>query len=160
LKCKHAKSQIRSNFSRTCNICNHTETASSNTLFHEVMFGLRNAFLFLLKCLQPLKNYSSQLYGSSTRDYRKNSPINNGWVREAIKSSENRPLDTNVSIDEFVICRKEKRQRRNEFLQKEEKKQNRSSINWQRKSQMNDQRKLTKLKLYAAPDFKKIIKQQ
>ena len=40
LKCKYPKSQIRKDFSRTCNNCSHTETASANTLFHKVKFGL------------------------------------------------------------------------------------------------------------------------
>ncbi len=34
--CGHKKSQIRKDYSRTCNKCSHTETASSNTLFHKV----------------------------------------------------------------------------------------------------------------------------
>ena len=45
VKCGHKKSQIRRDYSRTCNKCSHTESASSNTLFHKVKFGLRKAFL-------------------------------------------------------------------------------------------------------------------
>ena len=43
-KCKHTECQIRKNYSRTCNICNDTESATANTLFHKLKFGLRKAF--------------------------------------------------------------------------------------------------------------------
>ena len=32
-KCGHGKSQIRKDFSRTCNICSYTESSSANILF-------------------------------------------------------------------------------------------------------------------------------
>lgn len=48
-KCKHDKSQLRKDFSRTCNICSYTETATANTMFHKVKFGLRKAFLICFK---------------------------------------------------------------------------------------------------------------
>ena len=40
-KCGHSKSQIRKDFSRTCNICSTTESSSANTLFHKVKFIYR-----------------------------------------------------------------------------------------------------------------------
>jgi hypothetical protein len=43
-KCMHTKSQIRKDFSRTCNICGGTESAMANTLFHKVKFGLKKVF--------------------------------------------------------------------------------------------------------------------
>lgn len=52
-KCKHTKYQERKDFSRTCNICNDTESPSANTLFHKVKFGMKKHFSFALKC-QPL----------------------------------------------------------------------------------------------------------
>ena len=57
VKCDHSASQIRKNFSRTCNRCSHRETASAITLFHKVNFGLRKAVLSVLKCQRPLKVY-------------------------------------------------------------------------------------------------------
>ncbi len=39
-KCNHTKCQIRKDFARTCNICSDTESATANTLFHKVKFGL------------------------------------------------------------------------------------------------------------------------
>lgn len=43
-KCGHTKSQIRKDFSRTCNICSDTESPTFGKLFHRVKFGLRKAF--------------------------------------------------------------------------------------------------------------------
>jgi hypothetical protein len=43
VKCNHGAAQVRRDFSRTCNICGHTESATANTLFHKVKFGVREA---------------------------------------------------------------------------------------------------------------------
>ena len=52
-KCKHTKSQIRKDYSRTCNICSDTESAMANTLFHKVKFGLRKAFFICFEMSGP-----------------------------------------------------------------------------------------------------------
>ena len=44
LKCGHTANQTRSNFSRACNKCSHIESATANTLFNKVKFGVRKAF--------------------------------------------------------------------------------------------------------------------
>jgi len=44
VKCGHEKYQVRKNSSRTCNKCSHIESATANTLFHRVRFGIRKAF--------------------------------------------------------------------------------------------------------------------
>jgi hypothetical protein len=36
LKCEHNACQIREDYSRACNKCSYTESASANTLFHKV----------------------------------------------------------------------------------------------------------------------------
>ncbi|MBE0393071.1 hypothetical protein BJQ96_02933 [Flavobacterium sp. PL0002] len=72
LKCKHTKSQIRKNFSRTCNICSHTEIATANTLFHKVKFGLHKAFFICFEMSTTIKGLSAS-YGSSLWSHRKNS---------------------------------------------------------------------------------------
>ena len=43
-KCYHKKSQARKDFSRTCNICSHQESATAIRFFHKVNFGVRKAF--------------------------------------------------------------------------------------------------------------------
>lgn len=44
VKCRHKRAQIKKDYSRTCNICSHQESATSNTLFHKVKFSIRKAF--------------------------------------------------------------------------------------------------------------------
>lgn len=46
-KYNHTKSQILKNFARTCNICSDSESATANTLFHKVKFGIKKAFYML-----------------------------------------------------------------------------------------------------------------
>ena len=40
-QCNTTKSKIRKDFARTSNICIDTESATLNTLFHKVKFGLK-----------------------------------------------------------------------------------------------------------------------
>lgn len=35
-KCRHKKATIRQDHTRTCTLCNHNESASANTAFHNV----------------------------------------------------------------------------------------------------------------------------
>jgi transposase-like protein len=108
LKCKHTKSQIRRDFSRTCNICSHTETAASNTLFHKVKFGLRKAFFICFEMSTTTKSLSASYMGVRYGVTEKTSRLFMHKIREAMKSSENHPMDGIVHIDEFVIGGKEK----------------------------------------------------
>jgi len=107
-KCKHTKSQIRKDFSRTCNICNHTETASANTLFHKVKFGLRKAFFICFEMSTTTKSLSASYMGVRLGITEKTARLFMLKVREAMKSSENHPIQGSVHVDEFVIGGKEK----------------------------------------------------
>lgn len=106
-KCGHDKSQIRKDFSRTCNICSDTESSSSGTLFHKVKFGLRKAFFICFEMSTTTKSLSaSQMsvrYGIAEQTAR----LFMQKVREAMKSSENQPLTGIVHVDEFVVGGKE-----------------------------------------------------
>ncbi|UAM96692.1 IS1595 family transposase [Polaribacter litorisediminis] len=108
LKCKHTKSQIRKDFSRTCNKCSHTETASANTLFHKVKFGLRKAFFMCFEMSTTTKSLSASYMGVRFGVTEKTARLFMHKVREAMKSSENHPMKGTVHIDEFVIGGKEK----------------------------------------------------
>ena len=63
VKCSHKGNQIRKDFSRTCNKCSHTETASANTLFHKVKFGLRKAFFMCFEMSTTTKSLSASYMG-------------------------------------------------------------------------------------------------
>ena len=102
-KCGHGKSQIRKDFSRTCNICSYTESSSANTLFHKVKFGLRKSFFICFEMATTTKSLSalqmSVRYGVQENTAR----LFMHKVREAMKSSGNNPIDGIVHIDEFVV---------------------------------------------------------
>lgn len=107
INCGHARCQIRSDYSRTCNICSHTESATSNTLFHKVKFGVRKAFFICFEMSTTTKSlsasYMSVRYGVTESTAR----LFMHKVREAMKSSENYPMDGVVNVDEFVVGGKE-----------------------------------------------------
>ena len=107
LKCNHNACQIRKDFSRTCNKCSHTETASANTLFHKVKFGLRKAFFICFEMSTTTKSLSASYMGVRFGVTEKTARLFMHKVREAMKSSENHPIDGRVQVDEFVLGGKE-----------------------------------------------------
>jgi len=108
VKCSNKTSQIRKDFSRTCNKCSHTETAPSNTLFHKVKFGLRKAFFICFEMSTTTKSLSASYMGVRFGVTEKTARLFMHKVREAMKSSENHPMDGTVHIDEFVVGGREK----------------------------------------------------
>lgn len=108
VKCEHTASQIRKNFARTCNKCSHTETAPANTLFHKVKFGLRKAFFICFEMSTTTKSLSASYMGVRFGVTEKTARLFMHKVREAMKSSENHPMDGTVHIDEFVVGGREK----------------------------------------------------
>lgn len=107
VKCGHAASQIRKDFSRTCNKCSHTETASANTLFHKVKFGVRKAFFICFEMATTTKSLSASYMGVRYGVTEKTARLFMHKVREAMKSSGNNPIKGTVHIDEFVVGGKE-----------------------------------------------------
>jgi transposase-like protein len=110
VKCGHNASQTRNNFSRTCNKCSHIESATANTLFHKVKFGVRKAFFIVFEMSTSTKglsaNYMAVRYGITEKTAR----LFMHKIREAMKSSENNPIKGKVHIDEFVVGGKEEGQ--------------------------------------------------
>lgn len=102
-KCKHLECQIRKDFSRTCNICDDTESVTANTLFHKLKFGLLKAFFICFEMSTTSKGLSaSQIsvrFGIGERTAR----MFMQKVREAMKSSGNHPMTGIVHVDEFVV---------------------------------------------------------
>ena len=108
VKCDHSASQIRKNFSRTCNRCSHRETASANTLFHKVKFGLRKAFFICFEMSTTTKSLSTRYTGVRFGVTEKTARLFMHKVREAMKSSKNYPMKGVVHVDEFVVGGMEK----------------------------------------------------
>lgn len=108
LKCGHKASQTRSNSSRVCNKCSHIESATANTLFHKVKFGVRKAFFICFEMTTTTKSLSASYVAERFGVTEKTARLFMHKVREAMKSSGQHPIDGTVHIDEFVIGGKEK----------------------------------------------------
>lgn len=102
-KCGHKKSQVRRDFSRTCNICSDTESSTANTLFHKVKFGLRKAFFICFEMSTTTKSLSAMQMGVRYGVQESTARLFMHKVREAMKSSGNNPIDGIVHVDEFVV---------------------------------------------------------
>lgn len=87
VKCGHKASQIRADFSRTCNKCSHIESASANTLFHKVKFGLRKAFCICFEMSTTTKSLSASYMGVRYGVTETTARMFMHKVREAMKSS-------------------------------------------------------------------------
>jgi len=107
-KCGHTASQIRKDYSRTCNKCSDTESTTADTLFHKVKFPLRTAFFICFEMATSTKSLSASQMGVRVGITEKTARLFMHKVREAMKSSEQNPIDGNVDIDEFVLGGKEK----------------------------------------------------
>jgi len=103
VKCEHDASQIRKDFSRTCNKCSNTESATANTLFHKVKFGVRKAFFICFEMSTTTKSLSASYMADRFGITEKTARLFMHKVSEAMKSSGNQPINGNVHIDEFVI---------------------------------------------------------
>lgn len=107
-KCGHGKAQVRKDFSRTCNICSHQESATSNTLFHKVKFGVRKAFFIVFEMATSTKSLSASYVAVRFGVTEKTARLFMHKVREAMESSGNNPMDGIVHVDEFVLGGREK----------------------------------------------------
>lgn len=107
VKCDHGACQVRKDFSRTCNICSHTESATANTLFHKVKFGLRKAFFICFEMSTTTKSLSASYVSVRFGVTKNTARLFMHKIREAMKSSESKPMIGNVEVDEFVVGGKE-----------------------------------------------------
>ena len=103
LKCGHKAYQNRKDFSRQCNICHHIESATANTLFHKVKFGVRKAFFICFEMATTTKSLSASYMGVRYGVTEKTARLFMHKVREAMSSSGDHPMDGNVHVDEFVL---------------------------------------------------------
>ena len=106
-KCENSSFQERSNYSRTCNKCSHTESVTANTLFHKVKFGLRKAFFICFEMSTSTKSLSASYIAVRFTITEKTARLFMHKVREAMKSSGNNPMDGCVEVDKFVVGGKE-----------------------------------------------------
>lgn len=102
-KCVHNASQQRKDFSRICNVCSHIESATANTLFHKVKFGVRKAFFICFEMATSTKSLSASYMGVRYGVTEKTARLFMLKIREAMSSSGNNPMNGNVHVDEFVL---------------------------------------------------------
>lgn len=102
-RCNHTAFQKRKDFSRQCNICHHIESATANTLFHKVKFGVRKAFFICFEMATTTKSLSASYMAVRYGVTEKTARLFMLKVREAMASSKNNPMDGNVHVDEFVL---------------------------------------------------------
>lgn len=107
LKCGHSAYQRKSDFSRQCNVCNHRESSTANTLFHKVKFGLRKAFFMCFEMSTTTKSLSASYMAVRFGVTESTARMFMHKVREAMSSSGNNPMDGIVHVDEFVLGGKE-----------------------------------------------------
>lgn len=103
VKCGHTGHQKRKDLSRVCNLCSHIESATSNTLFHKVKFGVRKAFFICFEMATSTKSLSASYMGVRYGVTEKTARLFMLKVREAMESSGNHPMDGTVHVDEFVL---------------------------------------------------------
>lgn len=103
VKCGHRAHQKRKDFSRVCNLCSHIESATANTLFHKVKFGVRKAFFICFEMATSTKSLSASYMGVRYGVTEKTARLFMLKVREAMSSSRNSPMDGSVHVDEFVL---------------------------------------------------------
>ncbi len=78
-------------------------SATSNTLFHKVKFGVRKAFFICFEMATGTKSLSASYMGVRYGVTEKTARLFMPKVREAMSSSGNSPMDGNVHVDEFVL---------------------------------------------------------
>lgn len=106
-KCKGEKGCMKKGYRYHCYGCGHLESATANTLFHKVKFGLQKAFCIVFEMTTTSKSLSStqlaERYGISQTSM---------WffmqkVRKAMESSKKYPLSDLVHVDVFTFGGKE-----------------------------------------------------
>jgi transposase-like protein len=107
VKCGHSRYQTRKHHGRICNKCSHIESATANTLFHKVKFGVRKAFYICFEMSTTTKSLSASYMANRVGVTEKTARLFMHKVREAMKTSGNNPMDGNIHVDEFVVGGKE-----------------------------------------------------
>ena len=103
LKCNHNACQVRKDFARQCNVCGHIESATANTLFHKVKFGVRKAFFICFEMSTTTKSLSASYMAVRYGVTDKTARLFMMKVREAMSPSGTNPMDGVVHVDEFVV---------------------------------------------------------
>lgn len=104
IKCKNSVYFVGKNIhNRRCTRCGYDESLTANTLFHKVKFGIENAFEMAYDIVTSKKGASSICLAERFGVKQMTAWYFRRRVQEAMKSSEQYPLEEEVHIDEFEI---------------------------------------------------------
>ena len=106
-KCEGTKGCLKKGFKYHCYNCHHVESATSNTLFHKVKFGLQKAFCIVFEMTTSSKSLSSTQLGARYGISQTSTWFFMQKVRKAMESSKKYPLKDLVHVDEFTVGGKE-----------------------------------------------------
>ena len=107
MKCGHTKGCDKSGHNYQCYGCQHVESATANTLFHKVKFGLHKAFCIVFEMTTSSKSVSSIQMGKRFEIRQGTAWYFMQKVRKAMQSSQKYPLSEIVHVDEFTVGGKE-----------------------------------------------------
>lgn len=103
-KCKNTKfSKRKKEFNRRCTKCGYDESPTANTLFHKVKFGIVEAFEMAYDIATSKKGANSIWLAERHGVKQMTAWLFRRKVQEAMKSSEEYPLEKEVHVDEFEI---------------------------------------------------------
>lgn len=104
-KCNNTQFWMKKNdpYVRVCKACRHINSATANTLFHKVKFGLRKAFLILFEMSTTTKGCSSPVIARKYGINQTTAWLFMAKVRKAMASSGQYPITGTCEVDEILI---------------------------------------------------------
>ncbi len=120
-KCNHNSfRQGQKKYTLKCNKCDHQESPTSGTLFHNMKFSILKAFYIIYYVGTNKKGISSTELSRKLSLRQKTCWFFKRKVMESMKSSKNHPLNGNIEIDETFVGGKQKLKRgRSKSLKKQ-----------------------------------------
>lgn len=89
--------------SRCCTKCHYSESVTAHTMFHKLKFPLRKAFYITFLVVTGKKGISTYELERKLSLRQKTCWLFKRKVMEAMKSSQEHPLEGKVEVDEFFI---------------------------------------------------------
>lgn len=103
-RCQHSKySKGKKKYNRRCTRCGYDESPTANTLFHKLKFGIVTAFEMAYDIATSKKGANSIWLAERYGVKQMTAWLFRRKVQQAMKSSENYPLEKQVHVDEFEI---------------------------------------------------------
>jgi hypothetical protein len=104
LKCDNTKyCSGKGDYNRRCSRCGYDESPTANTLFHKLKFGIDNAFEMAYDVATSKKGANTIWLAERYGVRQTTAWLFKRKIQEAMKSSEQFPLEKHVHVDEFEI---------------------------------------------------------